>query len=685
MKTFKKSLAVLQQKAMEKTNNRENTQESQNLKDLEKRLDDQSFYLRKICKNIRRETNSNAVSIQDGNALADTFIDYCVRLKEDSDLTILSGALNKVGEFQIALEDLRAKLNNSLSNEVSAPLRSMVKTEIKQAKDSKIKYDKVRVSCDASLSDLNNLKKNKNTKPQRITEAEEELEHMKQQFESVSLETNSTMRETADIAEYETVEKMCDYLEAYHVFFQNGFRWLNQMLPDIYEYRLYVENRKSDLEKSKVRQSMMASPLHIPDVPLNPIFGVDLMKLVERDQAPVPKFISTSFEYLKNKALDEEGIFRLSGNKREVMEVKNKLDKSQAVDFYEIGDPNIIANLVKLFLRELTPEPLLTFERYRAFIDTINLEDQDARVKQLATIVDTLPPANHELLRQLLELCTVIAANSKVNKMGAPNLATCLAPNLLIPNYENVIIEDVPIANMVITTLIQQFEKIFPPGKHKNFDWVKGGGGSASGGTIKKRTASSASSHLPVSSPSVHHPLSSPSVHHSASSPSVHHSASSPSVHHPAPSPSVHHSVSSPSVHHPVSSPSPSLSSSAGISSSSLGNSSASPDLGPRALPILTRKDSSLTPVSSPPLAPPLSHTLSSAPSHPPPAQPPSRSPPTPTSSPGGGTPARRPLPAATSAHKITDPQAAISAAILAKSAAKPKEKEVITVIEEED
>ena len=37
------------------------------------------------------------------------------------------------------------------------------------------------------------------------------------------------------------MEKLCDYLEAHHKFFQKGFRWLNQMLPDIYEYRLFVE------------------------------------------------------------------------------------------------------------------------------------------------------------------------------------------------------------------------------------------------------------------------------------------------------------------------------------------------------------------------------------------------------------------------------------------------------------
>ena len=67
------------------------------------------FYLRKICKNIKKETTSiagtlitplslsltcahnlSSVSVEDGNALADTFIDYGVKMREQNDLEILS-------------------------------------------------------------------------------------------------------------------------------------------------------------------------------------------------------------------------------------------------------------------------------------------------------------------------------------------------------------------------------------------------------------------------------------------------------------------------------------------------------------------------------------------------------------------------------------------------------------------
>eukprot|EP01133_Synstelium_polycarpum_P002528 gene2528-2892_t len=406
---------------------------------------------------------STGVSIQDGTELADSFIDYSVQVRDNhQDLVILSGILSKIGEFQAGFEDLKAKLNSSLVNDVSDPLRKLVKTELKQAQNQKKEYDKVRVAYDASLSELANVKKQKAVKPQKIQEQEAECEKLGSCFLSTGNETANTLRDTNVIAEFETVEKLCDYLDTYHTFFQKGYRWLAQMIPDIYEYRLYVEKRKAELEKSKVRMSMLLSPAKSSEALKNKVFGEDLSVLLARDGSTIPKLLMRAFTVIRNR-ISEEGLFRMSGPKKEIMEYKRVIDEGKEYDLTATYDIHVVCNLVKLFLRELQPEPLLTYSRYNEFIDVCNIEDSNERIAVITKIIKSLPRNNYNLLHHLIHLLSQIAASPK-SKMGPANLATVVGPNILVSQVDTVV-EDIALGNMVITTIIQNFDRIFggPP------------------------------------------------------------------------------------------------------------------------------------------------------------------------------------------------------------------------------
>ncbi|KYR01413.1 RhoGAP domain-containing protein [Tieghemostelium lacteum] len=459
-KKIKKSISITKQNLMEKTSNRENTLEPEEMKLLEKQISESKGNLRKLTKSIQKETLSSGVSIQDGTELSNNFIDYSVFLRENyPDLVILSGVLSKIGEFQAGFEDLKAKLNTSLINEVSNPLKSLTKTELVQAQNQKKEYDKVRVSYDASLSELSQLKKKKDTKPQKIQEQEIECETMKQKFENAGQETTSVLQDTNVISEFETIEKLCDYLDSYHTFFTKGYRWLAQMIPDIYEYRLYVEKRKAELEKSKVRMSMMLSPTKGAQEALkNKVFGEDLSVLLQKDQSAIPRFIIRAFHSIRNH-ITEEGLFRLSGTKRIIMEVKKNIDEGKEYNLDEITDVHVTCNLVKLFLRELQPEPLLTYSRYNDLIDVCNIEDPNGRVAKIQKVVQSLPKHYYNLLHHLMHLLYQISQTPK-SKMGPANLATVVGPNILVSQHD-VVVEDIALGNMVITTMIQNFEKIF--------------------------------------------------------------------------------------------------------------------------------------------------------------------------------------------------------------------------------
>lgn len=64
-------------------------------------------------------------------------------------------------------------------------------------------------------------------------------------------------------------------------------------------------------------------------------------------------------EHLKRTSMNLEGIFRESGPSLEIKSVKEKLENSEAVNFYELSSPHTIGSVLKKVLREL-PETLLT-------------------------------------------------------------------------------------------------------------------------------------------------------------------------------------------------------------------------------------------------------------------------------------------------------------------------------------
>lgn len=62
-----------------------------------------------------------------------------------------------------------------------------------------------------------------------------------------------------------------------------------------------------------------------------------------------------------------EGIFRISGVLDQVNHYKQMFDTGSDPDLTSCSNPHNISNLLKLYLREL-PNPLLTYERYDAFV-----------------------------------------------------------------------------------------------------------------------------------------------------------------------------------------------------------------------------------------------------------------------------------------------------------------------------
>jgi len=113
--------------------------------------------------------------------------------------------------------------------------------------------------------------------------------------------------------------------------------------------------------------------------------------------------------------LDLEGIYRVSGNNTQVAQLRAQFENDpQSVDFRIpdafFHDVNNAAALLKQFLREL-PDPLLTTESYRDFLDAAAVTDDVQRRDKLHATINSLPDPNYATLRSLTLVRLLLCSN----------------------------------------------------------------------------------------------------------------------------------------------------------------------------------------------------------------------------------------------------------------------------------
>jgi len=163
------------------------------------------------------------------------------------------------------------------------------------------------------------------------------------------------------------------------------------------------------------------------------IFGIPVEDSFKYcDHADIPHITTEAMRYLIDY-VEEEGLFRISGNSHVILGLKELFDKGNKVEL-ESKDtaygPAEIAGLLKLYLRSL-PEPLLTYVRYNNFLYIHQTEKPENKLQAYKELINTLPTHNKILLIQLMKLLKIVAANSEKNLMKSKNLATVFGPALL--------------------------------------------------------------------------------------------------------------------------------------------------------------------------------------------------------------------------------------------------------------
>ncbi|XP_037557846.1 LOW QUALITY PROTEIN: ralA-binding protein 1-A-like, partial [Dermacentor silvarum] len=166
----------------------------------------------------------------------------------------------------------------------------------------------------------------------------------------------------------------------------------------------------------------------------DPIFGVPLLTALEKnpsdDGIELPAIVRECLDYIEEHGMTCEGIYRMSGVKSTVQQLRAAYNRHEQVCLSEHG-PQVVASLLKQFLREL-PDPVLTSELGPKFEEAAAIKDETRRVETIQKLIEQLPTPNRLLLSWVFVHMTNLIRMEKHNKMNLQNVSVVLSPSMQI-------------------------------------------------------------------------------------------------------------------------------------------------------------------------------------------------------------------------------------------------------------
>ncbi|XP_063775958.1 rho GTPase-activating protein 24 isoform X5 [Pseudophryne corroboree] len=178
-----------------------------------------------------------------------------------------------------------------------------------------------------------------------------------------------------------------------------------------------------------------------------------------------PLLVEQCVDFIRQRGLTEEGLFRLPGQANLVKELQDAFDCGEKPSFDSNTDVHTVASLLKLYLREL-PEPVIPYAKFEDFLSCAKQlsKEEESGVAELVKQVKSLPPVNYNLLKYICRFLDEVQSYSGVNKMSVQNLATVFGPNILRPKVEDpmTIMEGTVMVQQLMAVMISEHEVLFP-------------------------------------------------------------------------------------------------------------------------------------------------------------------------------------------------------------------------------
>ncbi|KFV42720.1 RalA-binding protein 1, partial [Tyto alba] len=179
-------------------------------------------------------------------------------------------------------------------------------------------------------------------------------------------------------------------------------------------------------EKKKKKKPIQETEIPQVDVPSHR--PVTMMY----DGIRLPAVFRECIDYVEKYGMKCEGIYRVSGIKSKVDELKAAYDREESPNLEEY-EPNTVASLLKQYLREL-PENLLTKELMPRFEDACGKSTEAEKVQECQRLLKELPECNHLLISWLIVHMDHVIAKELETKMNIQNISIVLSPTVQISN-----------------------------------------------------------------------------------------------------------------------------------------------------------------------------------------------------------------------------------------------------------
>lgn len=189
-------------------------------------------------------------------------------------------------------------------------------------------------------------------------------------------------------------------------------------------------------KKKKKKPTTEAEPVPVEIPTFRPIFGAPLTEAVKRtalyDGIQLPAIFRECVDYIESYGMKCEGIYRVSGMKSKVDELKAAYDREECPCLEEY-DPHTVASLLKQYLREL-PENLLGRDLAQRFEDACGRQVEAEKMAEFQRLLAEVSPESRLLLSWLITHMDHVIVREADTKMNIQNISIVLNPTIQIGN-----------------------------------------------------------------------------------------------------------------------------------------------------------------------------------------------------------------------------------------------------------